>query len=65
MATTIKIEIDESTLKKLIKQYLEDQIGTSIDEKDIKIETKSKQNYSSEWESAAFRASIHKYTASV
>lgn len=60
MGTNIKIEIDEITLRKLIKQYLEENIGAEIDEKDITIEVKSKQNYKSEWELAHFRAQIIK-----
>jgi len=61
MATTINIEVDENTLRRLVKRYLEQQIGAELDEKDISIETKSKQNYRSEWESAAFRARVNKH----
>jgi hypothetical protein len=53
----IVIEIDEATLKRLVIQELESKLGSVVlDEKKVVIETKSKQNYRSEWESAAFRA---------
>lgn len=61
MSAKVQIEIDEATLKRLVHQYLERQVGVSLEEKDIVIETKSKQNYKSEWESAAFRARVDKY----
>ncbi len=35
-------------------------LGTKLEIKDVIIETKSKQNYSSEWESASFRATVRK-----
>lgn len=52
----INIELNEADVKKLIRQELQRQLG-EIPLKDdaVKIETKSKQNYRSEWESAAFR----------
>jgi hypothetical protein len=65
MGTTINIEVDEHTLLKLVKRYLEDQVGAELDDKDIVIETKSKQNYRSEWERAAFRARVHKHVTGV
>lgn len=60
VSAKIQIEIDETTLKRLVRDYLGRQIGAEISEKDIIIETKSKQNYKSEWESAAFRARVDK-----
>jgi hypothetical protein len=56
---SLDIEIDETTLKKLVRNYLADVLSTPITEADIKIETKSKQNYRSEWEVASFRAMVH------
>ena len=51
------VKIDESALKKLIKNHLEEITGVvNVDVTDIKIEVKSKQNYRSEWETSAFRA---------
>ncbi len=57
---TVDIEINEATLKRLVCDYLTEVLGASIEEKDIQIQTKSKQNYKSEWETAAFRAVVHK-----
>lgn len=54
---TIKIELSESDLKRLIVEHLESQLGSvKLQQEFVIIETKSKQNYKSEWESAAFRA---------
>lgn len=53
----IRIEITEEELKDLIIAQIENTLGSVIlDEKKIKIQVKSKQNYNSEWESASFRA---------
>lgn len=55
---TITIEITEQDLKKLVTDEIQRLAGdVPVNQKDIKIETKSRQNYKSEWESAAFRAS--------
>jgi ribosomal protein L25 (general stress protein Ctc) len=60
----INIEVDENKLRSILRDYLQEQLGElKIDDKDIKIEVKSKQNYRSEWESAAFRAQLHKVIA--
>ena len=57
----IKIEVDEATLKGLVVSHLMNMLGdVSLEMKDVTIETKSKQNYRSEWESAAFRAIVVK-----
>lgn len=57
----IDIEIDEIDLKQLVLEHIIKQTGnSSITIEDINIETKSKQNYESEWERAAFRAKIVK-----
>jgi hypothetical protein len=51
-----RIEITEDEVKRLIHQHLLDKLGgCAFDEKRVVIETKSKQNYRSEWETAAFR----------
>jgi len=60
MSTKIEIEVDEKTLRKLVINYLEEQIGTALSPEDVRIETKSRQNYRSEWESAAFRARVER-----
>lgn len=63
MAVTIKVEINEDTLKKLVLKYLTDMVGADLTETDIMIEVKSKQNYKSEWEMASFRAVVDKRVA--
>ena len=61
MSIRLNIEIDENTLKELVRQYMSEQIGQIIEIRNIEIEVKSKQNYKSEWESAQFRARITQY----
>lgn len=51
----IRVELNEKELRELIINYLEENIGTTFDEKKINIEVKSSQNYKSEWEQADFR----------
>lgn len=52
----IKIELDENDIKKLILHHLRVRLGSvALNEKDVIIEVKSKQNYKSEWEKASFR----------
>lgn len=58
--TRIRIEVDERTLKRLVIRYLSEQVGANLSETDVFIETKSTQNYKSEWESALFRARVEK-----
>jgi hypothetical protein len=58
MANTLEIEIDEETVRKLVYDYIQDQIGADINTGQITIEVKSKQNYRAEWETAEFRAKI-------
>jgi len=58
----INIVYDEMELRKLILKDLSEKMpGESFDAKQISIQVKSKQNYKSEWESAAFQAVIDKY----
>jgi hypothetical protein len=52
----IRVELNEKELRELIINYLEENIGTTFDERKINIEVKSSQNYKSEWEQADFRA---------
>ena len=62
MSTKINIEVDETTLRRLVLHYLAEQLGDAgLTEKDITIEVKSKQNYKSDWEIAAFRARVEKH----
>lgn len=55
------IELTENDIKELIKNYLETELNREIDNSEISIEVKSKQNYKSEWESAQFRATYKSY----
>lgn len=56
----LKIELTEKELKKLVLEYINSVVNTSVEEKDIQILVKSKQNYKSEWEQAEFRAVYEK-----
>lgn len=57
---TINIELSEADLRGLVLAHLRDTLNSELTENDVVIEAKSKQNYKSEWESAAFRARIVK-----
>lgn len=62
MSMDIDIKIDESYLKKLVLQELQNKLGEiDLTTDDIKIEVKSKQNYRAEWEQCAFRARLVKF----
>lgn len=55
----IRIEINKEALVGLIADHINEQMGDGdfgFNLQDIKIETKSRQSYRSEWESADFRA---------
>ncbi len=53
----IKVEVDEAVLKVLVIEYIRERVNAPLVLTDLKIETKSKQNYRAEWESGAgFRA---------
>lgn len=52
----INIEINENDLKKLILDYIENKVDHNVDLNRVSILVKSKQNYKSEWELAAFKA---------
>lgn len=61
MSVKVRIEVDQAKLKELVLEYLREQVNFPLTEKDVKIETKSAQNYRSEWESGAgFRAVVEK-----
>jgi hypothetical protein len=62
MSTTINIELDEKLLRQLVINHLREQLGSiSLKEEDVSIQVKSKQNYKSEWEEAAFKATCSSY----
>lgn len=53
----LKLEMTEEELRKIILAHFQCLLGdVELKEKDVVIEVKSKQNYKSEWERAAFRA---------
>lgn len=54
----LTIELDEATIKKAVLDHVETVYGIKIPEGDLIIQVKSKQNYKSEWEVAAFRGSV-------
>lgn len=57
----IDIELSETVLKQLVNGYLSEKLGDiQLEDADVKIEVKSKQNYKAEWETAEFRAKVHK-----
>lgn len=52
----IEIKLTETDVKQLILNEIEKRLGEiPLDTNNVRIETKSKQNYKSEWEEAAFR----------
>lgn len=51
----LNIELNEKDVKQIVKDYLEEKLNRDIDNLELQIEVKSKQNYKSEWETAAFR----------
>ena len=57
----VQIEIDENELRAIVLDYIRARFRTEeIDPADVAIEVKSKNNYRSEWERAAFRARVDK-----
>lgn len=61
MADTIKIELNENTLKKLVYSYLQKKLGDiKLKESDVIIEVKSKN----EWEKGSFRARLDIFISS-
>lgn len=52
----IRIEMNEDDLKRLVIREIAQQTSHTVDVTHLQILVKSKQNYKSEWEIAAFRA---------
>jgi hypothetical protein len=53
----LRIELTQDDLKRLVYTELESRLGDfPLKPEHIKIETRSKQNYKSEWETAEYRA---------
>lgn len=55
--TRLRIEVDKHTLRTLVRDYLAS-MGVDVEAEEVKIETRSEQNWKSEWESADFRAIV-------
>lgn len=51
------IEISEKEITEAVRTYIQERTGISL-EFELVVETKSKQNYRSEWEAAAFRGVV-------
>lgn len=56
----LEIILSEDDLKKLAVEHIATLLNCAISPEDVKIEVKSKQNYKSEWEVAAYRARVSK-----
>ena len=55
----IEIELTEVELRKLVYDHILSLMGeVKLEERDIAIEVKTKQNYKAEWESGQFRARV-------
>lgn len=52
----VKIKLSAKEIREAIHSWIQREIGIAIYPDDIRIQVKSKQNYKSEWEEAAFRA---------
>lgn len=62
----VDIVLDEDDLKRLILEKLREDtgLGTKLTLQDISIQTKSRQNYKSEWKGGAgFKATVSKHFA--
>ena len=55
----LRVELTEKDLTRLVRDEIERRLGeVMFKDTDIIIEVKSKQNFKSEWEPAAFRATL-------
>lgn len=58
----ISLELNDQELRSIVRRHFEGKLGEiELEDSDIKIEVKSKQNYRSEWEIVEFRARVEKY----
>ena len=57
----LNMSYTEDDLRRLVVEDIARKTGIDIKTVDVKILVKSKQNYKSEWESAAFKAEIDSY----
>jgi len=53
-----RFDLTEDDFRQALKEYVERKLEMSLGDTRLTIETKSKQNYKSEWENAAFRGYI-------
>ena len=60
----ITVELTEKDLVDLVVKEISNRTNSNVSANDVRIETRSKQNYKSEWENAAFRARYITDTAS-
>jgi RNase P/RNase MRP subunit POP5 len=59
----VNIELSQQDLEKLILEHLRKVLGeVDLAARDVTLLVKSKQNYKSEWEQAAFKAVVNKQT---
>jgi len=54
----VNVEMNEKDIRDAISDWIRKEVGVSIYPQQVKIQVKSKQNYKSEWEEAAFRANF-------
>jgi hypothetical protein len=53
-----QIDLTKDELHAALVKYIEAELGVSINDYELRIEVKSKQNYKSEWEEADYRATV-------
>lgn len=53
----VYLELSKTELTDLVIAHFQEKLNMSLLASDLKIETKSKQNFKAEWEEADFRAS--------
>ena len=51
----IKVELTEQEVMLAIAEYISSSTGVEVNSKSLNVEVKSKQNFRSEWETAAIR----------
>jgi hypothetical protein len=54
----ISVHLTEEDIRRIISTYIVENFGVNIPPDKLDIEVKSKQNYKSEWESAAIRLEV-------
>jgi hypothetical protein len=54
----VQIELTELEIRSALADFVADRLGIEFTPEELPIETKSKQNYRSEWETAAIRIKV-------